>query len=198
MTGRRAKGNLFSLIIGVVVLLGLVFGGVFVYRFTNGFNEDLKTFYIVVNGEKVLSSAKGYSVDRKKGMDVKVKYTFGKPDDADNLYSVKVTSNYDKEKNFEFTVDDFTYTFGNGDDYTEGFDIEYGEDGFVIKTKGYLNEIMSAVFPDREISDCNNKEFDDMFILTVYSYNGKSFVKVYFTVFNYVKGVSLDKGEIRI
>lgn len=37
-------------IVGIALLAALVFGVVMIYRFTNGFNEDFKTFYLINGG----------------------------------------------------------------------------------------------------------------------------------------------------
>ena len=53
----QTKGQKAAKIIGIVLALLLVAGLVAVlYRFTNGFNEDFKTFYVEHDGERILSS----------------------------------------------------------------------------------------------------------------------------------------------
>ncbi|MBQ6979466.1 MAG: hypothetical protein IJQ07_02360 [Clostridia bacterium] len=195
---KRSSGNIFSFLTALLVIAVIVLGGSFLYKFTNGFNEELKTFYVTINDKEVISSANGYTVSPKSGLTVKVKYTFGAPDNADKHYSVKVASNYDKEKNFDFTVDGKTYSFGAGEDYTAGFDITYGKDYFILKPKGYINDVLRAVYADKQVSDCANKEFKDMFTLTVYSYNGESSVTVLFTIKHTITGISLDKEEVKL
>ena len=195
---KRSSGNIFSVMTAILVIAVIVLCGSFLYRFTNGFNEELKTFYVTINEKEVMSSTKGYAVSPDTGLTVKVKYALGNPRNAEKLYSVKVTSNYDRENNFDFNVDGRTYSFGTGEDYTAGFDILYGEDTFNIKPKGYINDVLRAVYEGREVSDCANLEFKDMFILAVYSYDGESEVKVYFTIKHTVTGISLDKEEVKI
>lgn len=195
---KRSSGNIFSILTALLVIAVIVLGGSFLYKFTNGFDEELKTFYVTINDKEVMSSVSGYTVSPKTGLTVKVKYTFGLPKNTDKQYSVKITANYDKENNFDFTVDGKTYSFGTGEDYTAGFDIISGKDYFILKPKGYINDILHAVYPDKEISDCANKEFKDMFTLTVYSYNGESSVTVLFTIKHTITGISLDKEEVKL
>ena len=195
---KRSSGNIFSFLTALLVIAVIVLGGSFLYKFTNGFNEELKTFYVTINDKEVMSSANGYTVSPKSGLTVKVKYTFGAPENTDKHYSLKITSNYDRENNFDFIVDGRTYSFGAGEDYTAGFDITYGKDYFILKPKGYINDILQAVYPNKTISDCANKEFDDMFTLTVYSYNGESSVTVLFTIKHTITGISLDKEEVKL
>ncbi len=195
---KKHSGNIFSFLTAILVIAVIAISGSFLYKFTNGFNENLKTFYLTINDKEVISSANGYAVSPKTGLTVKVKYALGSPSNADEYYSVKIKSNYDKENNFDFTVDNEVYSFGTGDDYTKGFVIDYGKDYFVLKPKGYINDILKAVYADKEISDCSNKEFKDMFALTVYSYNKEAFVTVYFTIRNTITGVTIDKTEVKL
>ena len=194
----KRSGGIVSDLTAILVIAVIVLSGSFLYKFTNGFNEELKTFYVTVDGCEVFSYAKGYMADRESGLTVKVKYTFGVPSTTDRRYSVTITANYDKENNFDFTVDGRPYTFGAGEDYTAGFDIISGKDYFILKPKGYINDILQAVYPNKTISDCANKEFDDMFTLTVYSYNGESSVTVLFTIKHTITGISLDKEEVKL
>ena len=195
---KRSSGNIFSFLTALLVIAVIVLGGSFLYKFTNGFNEELKTFYVTINDKEVMSSANGYTVSPKSGLTVKVKYTFGAPENTDKHYSLKITSNYDRENNFDFIVDAKPYSFGAGEDYTAGFDITYGKDYFILKPKGYINDVLRAVYADKQVSDCANKEFDDMFTLTVYSYNGESSVTVLFTIKHTITGISLDKEEVKL
>ena len=195
---KRSSGNIFSFLTALLVIAVIVLGGSFLYKFTNGFNEELKTFYVTINDKEVMSSANGYTVSPKSGLTVKVKYTFGAPENTDKHYSLKITSNYDRENNFDFIVDGKPYSFGAGEDYTAGFDITYGKDYFILKPKGYINDVLRAVYADKQVSDCANKEFKDMFTLTVYSYNGESSVTVLFTIKHTITGISLDKEEVKL
>ena len=195
---KRSSGNIFSFLTALLVIAVIVLGGSFLYKFTNGFNEELKTFYVTINDKEVISSANGYTVSPKSGLTVKVKYTFGAPENTDKHYSLKITSNYDRENNFDFIVDGKPYSFGAGEDYTAGFDITYGKDYFILKPKGYINDVLRAVYADKQVSDCANKEFKDMFTLTVYSYNGESSVTVLFTIKHTITGISLDKEEVKL
>lgn len=48
----QSKGQTAAKVIGVILVLLLLAGIVAViYRFTNGFNEDFKTFYVEYDGD---------------------------------------------------------------------------------------------------------------------------------------------------
>ena len=49
----QSKGQTAAKVIGVILVLALLAGIVaIIYRFTNGFNEDFKTFYVEYDGEQ--------------------------------------------------------------------------------------------------------------------------------------------------
>ena len=53
----KRKTNLIVRIISILLIICLFVAGIgFLYRYTNGFNEDLKTFYIEYDGGKILQS----------------------------------------------------------------------------------------------------------------------------------------------
>ena len=53
----QSKGQTAAKVIGVILVLALLAGIVAViHRFTNGFNEDFKTFYVECNGEQILTT----------------------------------------------------------------------------------------------------------------------------------------------
>lgn len=53
----QSKGQKAAKVIGVIlVLLSLAGIIAIIYRFTNGFNEDFKTFYVEYDGEQILTA----------------------------------------------------------------------------------------------------------------------------------------------
>ena len=191
---KKGSTDIISVFTALLVIGVIIVGGIFLYRLTNGFNEEVKTFYVIIDEQKVTTVAKGYTVKPEDELCVKVRYTFGNPKDVEKLYSIKVTSNCDQEHAFDYVIGDEVYSYTTDEDYTDGFDIEYYDDYFILRPKGRLEDILNAVYGD--VSECEHKEFDDMFLLTVYSYNGQSSVSVYFTIGHSVTGVELDQREV--
>ena len=165
---------------------------------TNGFEEDFKTFFVEVDGEAVLSERGGYTIGKNTGMNVGVKYTFAKLDNAKSGYSVKVIPNAAVDKDFSFKAGEDNFKFKSISDCTAGFDIECGEESFTIKAKGNLSAVLSAIYPDKavEIENVSDTLYDDMFTLEIKSYNEKAVVKLNFKVLNEVEGVSLNFDEV--
>ena len=74
---QSSKGKTIAKVIGyllVVVVLVAVVG--LIYRFTNGFNEDFKTFFVEHNGNQILTTDTEMSLDTGEVYRFDVKYTF--------------------------------------------------------------------------------------------------------------------------
>ena len=180
-----------AIVLAVITVIGVV------AHFTNGFTSDFKTFYVTVDGKDVMTSAGGYRVTTSKPLEVDVKYTFGALNNkVDKDYSLKIIPNNIPDKDFTYTVDGEKKYFQSETDLSDGFEIDKGEKSFRIKPKGEtIAEVLSAVY-GKEVTDCENKGYTDMFTIIVTSYNGEASVKLNFTVAGKVTGVSFDKEVI--
>ena len=81
----------FAKIIGyglVVLLIAATLG--FTYKYTNGFNEDLKTFYVEHNGKQILTTESKLTFKKEVVQRFDVKYTFDKDDAEPKGYKVKI------------------------------------------------------------------------------------------------------------
>lgn len=180
----------------LAIVLALVAAvGAIVY-FTNGFTSDFKTFYIAVDGKDVLVNTDGYELSPDKETVVDVKYTFDKLNSDISGYSLTVSANTDKEKDFAFTVDGETHNFSGEKDLSKGFDIVQNETSFTIKPKGDLDVILANVHEGQEVSPCGENTYEDMFVLTVTSYNEEAKIILKFTVPYGIKSITLDKEVI--
>ena len=180
-----------AIVLAVITVIGVV------AHFTNGFTSDFKTFYVTVDGKDVMTSAGGYRVTTSKPLEVDVKYTFGALNNkVDKGYSLKIIPNNIPDKDFTYTVDGEMKYFQSETDLSDGFEIDKGGKSFRIKPKGEtIAEILSAVY-GKEITDCENKGYTDMFTIIVTSYNGEASVKLDFSLAIRVAGITLDKEAI--
>ena len=180
-----------------ILLVAVVIVGV-VARFTNGFTDDFKTFYIKVDGKEIMSSADGYEITPEKPLLAEVKYTFSFASDENKGYSVKILPNAsEKSKDFSYTINGEKKSFQSEEDFSEGFEIEKGENSFTVTPKGAtLTEVLQAIYPEIETENLEEKAYNDMFVLAVSSYNGKSSVKICFTLRSRVTGIRLNKEAI--
>ena len=180
-----------AIVLAVITVIGVV------AHFTNGFTSDFKTFYVTVDGKDVMTSAGGYRVTTSKPLEVDVKYTFGALNNkVDKDYSLKIIPNNIPDKDFTYIVDGEMKYFQSETDLSEGFEIDKGEKSFRIKPKGEtIAEVLSAVY-GKEVIDCENKGYTDMFTIIVTSYNGEASVKLDFSLAIRVAGITLDKEAI--
>lgn len=180
-----------AIVLAVITVIGVV------AHFTNGFTSDFKTFYVTVDGKDVMTSAGGYRVTTSKPLEVDVKYTFGALNNkVDKGYSLKIIPNNIPDKDFTYIVDGEMKYFQSETDLSEGFEIDKGEKSFRIKPKGEtIAEVLSAVY-GKEVTDCENKGYTDMFTIIVTSYNGEASVKLDFSLAIRVAGITLDKEAI--
>ena len=194
MIKRKSAGWLayVGIVLVVIIIVGVA------ARFTNGFTDDFKTFYVKVEDKEIMSSAGGYEITRAKPMQVGVKYTFSFTNDESKGYSVKILPNAaDKSKDFSFTVDGENRQFQAETDLTDGFEIEKSESSFKVTPKGEnLTGVLQAIYPGLDTAHIEEKAYYDMFALVVSSYNEKASVTIYFTLSSKVTGVRLDKEAI--
>ena len=191
MTNKATKITTYILLVlAVITVIGVI------ARFTNGFTSDFKTFYVTVDGKDIMISSGGYLVTNENPLKVDVKYTFNFVTDEMKDYSVKIVPNKIENSDFTYTVDGESKSFQLETDLTAAFEINKGEKSFTVKPKGKsLTEVLTA-FYGKEVTDCENKGYTDMFTIIVTSYNGEASVKLNFTIAGKVVGVVLDREVI--
>ena len=194
MVKRKSAGwiTYVGALLVVIIIVGVV------ARFTNGFTDDFKTFYLKVGDKEIMSGSGGYEITRAKPMQAEVKYTFSFATDENKGYNVKIVPNAaDKNQDFSFTVDGESKSFQSLQDLTDGFEIEKSESSFRVTPKGEnLTGVLQAIYPGLDTALIEEKAYNDMFALVVSSYNEKSSVTIYFTLSSKVAGVRLDKEAI--
>lgn len=194
MVKRKSAGwiTYVGALLVVIIIVGVV------ARFTNGFTDDFKTFYLKVGDKEIMSGSGGYEITRAKPMQAEVKYTFSFATDENKGYNVKIVPNAaDKNQDFSFTVDGESKSFQSLQDLTDGFEIEKSESSFRVTPKGEnLTGVLQAIYPGLDTAHIEEKEYNDMFALVVSSYNEKASVTIYFTLSSKVTGIRLDKEAI--
>lgn len=194
MIKRKSAGWLayVGIVLVVIIIVGVA------ARFTNGFTDDFKTFYLKVEDKEIMSNSGGYEITRAKPMQVDVKYTFSFATDENKGYNVKIVPNAtDKSKDFSFTVNGESRQFQAETDLTDGFEIEKSESTFKVTPKGEnLTGVLQAIYPGLDTARIEEKAYNDMFALVVSSYNEKASVTIYFTLSSKVTGIRLDKEAI--
>ena len=195
MVKRKSAGwiTYVGALLVVIIIVGVV------ARFTNGFTDDFKTFYLKVGDKEIMSGSGGYEITRAKPMQAEVKYTFSFATDENKGYNVKIVPNAaDKNQDFSFTVDGESKSCHALEGLTAGFEIEKSESSFRVTPKGEnLTGVLQAIYPGLDTAHIEEKAYNDMFALVVSSYNEKASVTIYFTLSSKVTGLRLDK-EARV
>ncbi|GEM_PF-637138 len=175
----------FAKIIGyglVVLLIAATLG--FTYKYTNGFNEDLKTFYVEHNGKQILTTESKLTFKKEVVQRFDVKYTFDKDDAEPKGYKVKIVSNMTRD--FDYTVDGEKYLFSKVRDLTSAFEPIMHDTYFEIYLPNSINfnEILRKAHNGNSVSvpldALSNNPYP--FRLMISSYNDKITYNIDFAV----------------
>lgn len=194
MSRKRTSGIIIKFIAAVLLLALFAAGIAFIYRYTNGFNEDLKTFYLEYQGEKILTGSNEMSFSLGCQQKFDVKYTFDLGDEVRD-YTVKVLPNEDES--FDYTVDGRNFLWsaaGETKDLSSFFGLKKEEKSFTLNIPSDLtiSGVLMKIFPGQDVSvDTAALEGKNLYRLEVSSYNGDI---TYIINFSVVPGfVKLDR-----
>lgn len=190
-------------VIAVFLVCALLAGAVVaIYRFTNGFNEDFKTFYLECNGERIFSSENRMQFRRGSKYRFDVNYTFdvGKGEVRD--YTVKIVAN--AEYSFDYIVDDERLSWKGEEEITQAFNLQK-EDSFFTLTlpddftaRGVLQSLYAG--KEIELDPAKDEELKEKYLYTlvVSSYNEAVIYTIDFSVYfpAPVEEVVPDKMEV--
>ena len=195
----QSKGQIAAKVIGVILVLLLLAGIVAViYRFTNGFNEDFKTFYVEYGGEQILTTESEMHLVSGNTHRFEVKYTFDTENTEPKGYNVKVVPN--AQRDFDFTVDGERYLYSKQGDMTAAFGLKKSDTYFelVIPEDFSLEYALQSCYPGKEVvvleeaADANAYPY----MLVVSSYNDSVVYHIALSVGAEVTGVTLDPDHI--
>ena len=187
------------LIITVFVILMLVITviGVF-FKFTNGFKDEFKTFYVKIDGKLYTESHNNINLDYGKEYNFECKYLLDIKEDNNTNFKVKVVPNKTDENNFNFSVDGEIISFLDVEDLTCAFDINKNENGFILKLSEDFNitKCLDKVYAGKEVVLPDGLyEKDLYYTLIISSYNEK--IVYYFNFGSAIDSITLDKGVIK-
>lgn len=195
----QTKGKTAAKIIGIILVLLLLAGLVaIIYRFTNGFNEDFKTFYVEYDGEQILTTESEIHLVSGNTHRFDVKYTFDTENAEPKGYNVKVVPN--AQRDFDFMVDGERYLYSKQGDMTAAFGLKKSDTYFelVIPEDFSLEYALQSCYPDKEVvvleeaADANAYPY----MLVVSSYNDSVVYHIALSVGAEVTGVTLDPDHI--
>lgn len=195
----QSKGQLAAKIIGIILVLLLAAGLVAVlYKFTNGFNEDFKTFYVEHEGEQILSENSEMTFTEGKTHRFNVKYTFDTGQTEARDYSVEIVPN--AEQDFEYTVDGETYLYSQAGDLSSAFSLKKQKSYFEITLREDMTvqSVLETVHPGQQVKVPGTAADENPFpyALIVGSYNGNVSYRIAFDLGADVTGITLDPPSI--
>ena len=195
----QSKGQVAAKIIGIILVLLLVAGLVAViYKFTNGFNEDFKTFYVEHGGKQILTQDSKTALDAGSTYRFDVKYTFDTQQSETKDYTVEIVPN--AEQDFEYLVDGEPHLFSRAGDLSAAFGLNKQATYFEITTTDgmTLQSVLERCHTGQTVEVPADAERGNAYPyqLIVTSYNGSVSYRIAFSVGMEVTGITLDPPSI--
>ena len=195
----QSKGQVAAKIIGIILVLLLVAGLVAViYKFTNGFNEDFKTFYVEHDGKQILMQDSKTALDAGSTYRFDVKYTFDTQQSETKDYTVEIVPN--AEQDFEYLVDGESHLFSRAGDLSAAFGLNKQATYFEITTTDgmTLQSVLERCHTGQTVEVPADAEKGNAYPyqLIVSSYNGSVNYRIAFSVGMEVTGITLDPPGI--
>lgn len=195
----QSKGQVAAKVIGIILVLALLAGLVAViYKFTNGFNEDFKTFYVEHDGKQILTQDSKTALDAGSTYRFDVKYTFDTEQSETKDYAVEIVPN--AEQDFEYLVDGEPYLFSRAGDLSEAFSLNKQATYFEITTTDgmTLQSVLERCHAGQTVEVPADAEKGNAYPyqIVVTSYNGSVSYRIAFSVGMTVTGITLDPPSI--
>lgn len=191
-TKYRVK-NAVNTVLAVLLLLLVVGGVVFLFRFTNGFQSDFVTFYVVHDGTDYMQSTDGVAFATGEDNRFDVKYTLGILDKTPRGYTVSIAAKND----FDFVVDNDLYSWNAQGDVTRAFDIQLSPEHFTVSVPQYttVHDLLETLY-QKPVETPVDLPQGDLFVLIISSADGKQSIVLGFNIAVAVQSITLDGGYI--
>lgn len=191
----KTVATILAYIAGILIFVAVV--GL-VYRFTNGFNEDFKTFYVEYDGKQIFSSDSDLILVTSNTYRFEVKYTFDTDKSEPKDYKVQVVPN--AARDFDFTVGEDRVLYSKVEDITSAFGLKKHDTFFEITTGTdmSLQSVLSKCYPGEEVIVPKEAQEGNAYPykLLVSSYNKSIVYQIKLRIGTKVTGVTLDPSEI--
>ena len=181
----KKKTKAFSKVIAFILVILLLFAGIgLIYKFTNGFNENFKTFYVEYNGKQILAENSEIELFRGQSYLFDVHYTFDRKD-SERGYSVRIVPN--SATDFDFTVDGELYSWsGDVPELSDVFRLKKENTcfSFYIRLGMTLQTVLDGLYAGKNIKVANVVELEkqSLYTLVVSSYNENVVYKINFAM----------------
>ena len=131
-----------ALLLVIVLLVGVFF---VIYKLSNNFTTDIKTFYLVLDGKVVTRNLPGTYI---WGRSIEV-HNVGEIVQGKQRFTYQITRCASAE-NFTFTVDGEEHYFAERADYTKGFEVEVTADGIILQQQS-MKSVLQHFYGKSEV-----------------------------------------------
>lgn len=196
------KNNISKAISMLLVFLLCVGVLAMISRFTNGFKEDFKSFYISYDGKDIFSSRNKLFLSRGEVHRFDVTYVFEFLDEGEESkreYTVKIIPNVDNTTDFTFMVDGYQYAYSDVDDLTNGFHLEKQDSYFLlsISKETNLKSVLEGVLgKDVEVPQDEYCSSPYLYTLIITSYDKSVTYYIDFAVGVGVNNIKLNTDKV--
>lgn len=149
---KSMSGNFSSLISSLVILMLVAVVVGFLFYRTDGLTTGYKEFYIQCGDDKIYGDRDNFNIVIGKSYKFELKNEIDNIMSSESNYSVNVIPN--KERNFEFLVDDEEKQFSDLVSLSDYFNISIGKDFFTLTSNLSLDLILKDYFNTDNISNC--------------------------------------------
>lgn len=194
------KGKTVAKIIAYVLVALLLIAVVgLIYKFTNGFNEDFKTFYVEYGGKQILIENSKMTLETDETHCFQIRYTFDGQKSEPKDYSVTIIPNVTRD--FDYIVNGERYLYSKTGELTSAFGLKKEQSQFTVDVPaGFgLQQVLKSVYSGKSVDVPSDAETNNPYPyrLVISSYNGKVTYNIDFAVAgSRVTGVTLNPSEI--
>lgn len=174
-------------ILAVLVLVALLLA---VFKLSNGFKTDIKTFYVKVDGTMVTERG-SFKLNNNR---FEVCNVVNKVTGEATEYTYKVVANTDVDIP-TFIVDGKKVSFADIEDLTNLFEFEQTDKGFILKTTT-VKEMLKTMYNAEVIDVPSDYDPTTELFSIVITNDDKSIVCDFSVPLGIIVGVTLDKTEI--
>ncbi len=182
-------GTVVKVII-LVLLIAMLCGAFYaIFKLSNGFKSDIKTFYVTIDGDIITENTSKVDL---LGKTVRVHFL---EDPANKSFGYKIVKG-SGAADFAFeTADNKQHNFLDVDDYTKAFDVSADNGSIQIRAES-LNDILSRQYGGAIVFDHNSATLSGYFELVITSSDTKHELRLGFSVAPAADGVSITPSGI--
>lgn len=179
--------RIIAFIFVIVFLIGVFFA---VYKLSNNFTTDIKTFYLVMDGKIITLDTDNVFLFNKN---IEI-HTVGELFTGHQEFKYKIVRN-STVTSFEFNFDDNKHAFSETDDYTKGFEVELTDNSITVKFIT-MHEVLQRMYGDGKLELPELDYEISYFTLVVELADGSKSICLNFKMQIYVDQIHFDSSHL--